>query len=169
MADILKFQSFVKKWEGGYSYHPLDNGGPTNMGVTLTTFKYFYGSDKTVNDLKSMTTKQWTSIMRAGFWNPWHADLISNQSIAELCVDFAWASGTVTSIKTVQRLFCLVPDGKVGPKTLAVLNGDNAEQVFNKIKERRLQFINSIVKLNSSQKVFLQGWQNRINDIMFSK
>ena len=36
-ADIL--WPFVKSWEGGFADHPNDKGGPTNMGVTIGTWK----------------------------------------------------------------------------------------------------------------------------------
>ena len=56
MADYTKLIPIVKKWEGGYVNHPLDKGGATNSGVTIATFRSVYGKNKTVKDLKNMTS-----------------------------------------------------------------------------------------------------------------
>ena len=39
MAQIGKVIDFILKWEGGYTDHPNDPGGATNMGVTIGTLK----------------------------------------------------------------------------------------------------------------------------------
>ena len=56
------------------------------MGVTLATFKAYYGGDKTIYDLKNITDEQWTRIMKV-YWDTCKADKIVNQSIANLVVD----------------------------------------------------------------------------------
>ena len=167
MADIIKLRPFILKWEGGFSKHPNDKGGATMRGVTLNTFRHFFGKDKTEEDLKKISDEQWLEVLRECFWNPWKADQIKNQSIANICVDFAWASGTLTSIRKIQKLFGLEADGKVGPKTLTVLNGLSSRIIFDTIKNERLRYVEAICKANPSQKVFLRGWKNRINDFKF--
>lgn len=163
MADIKKLKPFILRWEGGYSNHPNDRGGATMKGVTLNTFRYFFGSEKTAIDLMNITDEQWITVLRECFWNPLKADKIKNQSIANIFVDFAWASGTLTAIKKVQRVLGLDPDGIVGPKTLGALNSGNHEMVFNIIKKERLRYVDAICQANPSQVCFLRGWQNRIN------
>lgn len=167
MADILKLKPFILKWEGGFSNHPNDKGGATMKGVTLSTFRYFFGKEKSVTDLCQITDEQWLTVLRECFWKPWKADQIKNQAIANICVDFAWASGTLTSIRKVQKALGLDTDGIVGPITLRALNGADAAKVFNTIKAERLRYIEAICQTNHSQVCFLRGWQNRINSIKF--
>lgn len=167
MADYTKLVPIIKKWEGGFVNDPDDSGGATNKGVTLATFRSFYGSSKTVNDLKAMTDAQWLHIFLNGYWNKCQASQINNQAIANIFVDWAWGSGPVTAIKKVQGLVGTDVDGIVGPKTLAAINGANQEQLFNKIKAARIKFVEDLVKSRPKDKKFLSGWKNRINSFFF--
>lgn len=122
MANAKLLQPFILRWEGGFVNDPLDRGGATNKGITIGTFRQFYGKDATVEQLKNITDEQWLHIFKSGYWNPWKADEIVNQSIANIVVDWAWASGPGTSIKQVQGVLGVAADGIVGPKTLATIN-----------------------------------------------
>lgn len=168
MADYTKLKTFILKWEGGFSAHPNDTGGATNKGITIATFRYYLGKEKTVAELKKLTDEQWDYIFLKGYWNPFKADNIINQSIANICVDWAWASGTTTAIRQVQRLLGVTVDGMVGNITLSAINKSDQQLLFSRIKAQRLDFVNNIVKRNPSQKVFLKGWTNRINAIKYS-
>ena len=163
MADVYKLKPHILRWEGGYVNDPVDRGGATNKGVTLTTYRFYFGSQKTKEDLKKISDSEWIFILKKGYWDACKADYIESQSIANILVDFAWGSGAKTAIKKVQRILSLYPDGIVGSKTLAVLNGANREEVFCKIKAERLRYVDAICRANTSQLKFLRGWQNRIN------
>lgn len=167
MADARKLMPFILKWEGDFVDDPLDKGGATNKGVTIGTFRHFYGPLATVEQLKNITDEQWLNIFRAGYWHPWNADEIKNQSVANICVDWGWASGPGTAIKQVQRILGVAADGKVGPVTLAAINGMAPRELFYKIHAARMTFIDAIVQRDSSQQRFIRGWKNRINDIKF--
>ena len=64
-----KFVQYILSWEGGYVNDPNDKGGPTNKGITLTTFQSVYGKNKTITDLKNMTTEQWWTIFKTKYWD----------------------------------------------------------------------------------------------------
>lgn len=163
MADYKKLIPIIKRWEGGYVNHPLDKGGCTNSGVTISAYRYAFGKSKTCEDLKNMKDEEWEYIFKTNYWNRWCADQINSQAIANICVDYVWASG-VYGIKYVQQILGVVVDGIVGQKTLAALNGyKNQKQLFEKIWARRKKHFDDIVKRNPSQKVFLKGWYNRLN------
>lgn len=168
MADYNKLIPIIKKWEGGFVNDPDDSGGATNKGVTLSTFRTWYGASKTVNDLKNLTDEQWTYIFLNGYWNPCKAGQIENQDVANIFVDWAWASGPTTAIKKVQAIVGTDADGIVGPKTLAAINSANQRQLFNKIKEARLLFVENLAAQRPKDQKFLKGWKNRINSFFFS-
>ena len=170
MASAKKAIPNILRWEGGYSSHPADtDGGCTMKGITLITFRRYYGKGKTCEDLRKITDDQWYHIFRAGYWDRLNGDRIENQSIADLCVDMCWGSGTVTAIKKIQRALGTTPDGIVGPKTLALLNGPDRSAIHAKLKEmRRLWFMN-IVQNNPKKKVFLKGWLNRLATYTFAE
>lgn len=166
-AELLK--PFILKWEGGFVDDPLDRGGATNKGITIGTFRNFYGKDATVEQLKHITDEQWLHIFKSGYWDKWKADDIENQSIADIVVDWAWASGTVTSIKQVQKILGVAVDGIVGNDTLTAINIAGQRSLFAKIHSRRIEFAENIVKRDPSQARFLKGWKNRINSLTFSE
>ena len=166
MADAKLMIPFIKKWEGGFANDPDDKGGCTMMGVTIATYMKYYGKDKTCADLKNITDDEWLTIFKDGYWKPWKADEIKNQSIAQLCVDMGWGSGPKTAIKKVQACLGLKADGIVGPKTLAALNQTPASGVFRKLWVMRYNWFHEIAKVGNNKK-FLRGWLNRLNDIKF--
>lgn len=169
MAKAEALKPFILRWEGGFVDDPLDRGGATNKGITIGTFRNFYGKDATVEQLKNITDEQWLHIFKSGYWDKWKADDIENQSIADIVVDWAWASGTATSIKQVQKILGVAVDGIVGNDTLTSINSADQRSLFVKIHSRRIEFVENIVKRDHSQARFLKGWKNRINSLTFSE
>lgn len=165
MAKFDLYAPILKRLEGGFSNHPYDKGGATNCGVTLASFRAIYGKDKTVEDLKNMTDAQWRRIMKV-YWDACNADKINNQSIANIVVDWCVNSG-VSGRKEIQRTFNLVADGIFGQKTLAALNSTPQKCVFCKIRDAREKFYLNLAEKTPSQKVFLNGWMNRLNQFHY--
>ena len=164
MAKYDKLIPTVLKFEGGFANHPSDPGGATNSGVTLSTFRNVYGKDKTVQDLKNMTNEQWEHIFKTRFWDRWKADDIDNQAIANLLVDWLWASG-VYGIKYPKEVLGVKTDGIVGLKTLAAINYyPNKKELFEKLWNRRKKHFEDIVRNRPQSKVFLKGWLRRLSD-----
>ena len=171
MSSIKELAPFILKWEGGFVNHKYDRGGATNKGVTLKVWqKLGFDNDKDgdvdLQDLILITDNQATQIMAKGYWDDWQADKIENQAVANTLVDFAWGSGTKTSILLIQRLLGLKADGVVGQQTLKALNTANPKDLLEKIYAFRINFLKSIVQRNATQKVFLKGWLNRMNDLI---
>lgn len=164
MADYKKMIPWIKKWEGGWSDDPDDNGGATMQGVTLATFRRYYGEDKTKQDLRNITEEQWAHIFKTGYWDKMKADYIENQSIAELCVQMAWGSGPVTAAKKIQMKLGVAADGIIGPVTLAKINAKPQRDVFVKLWEMRRFWLIDIGKRGNNSK-FVKGWLRRLDDL----
>ena len=168
MADYKKLVPFILKWEGGFVNNPNDKGGATNKGVTIATFRQYYGSSKTIDDLKHITDDQWNHIFKSGYWDKCKADQINNQSVANIIVDWAYMSGVSTAIKTVQKILGCKVDGIIGPKTIAAINGHRVpKQLFYDIQRARVEFYYNIVAKRPANKVFLKGWMNRLNALIW--
>jgi lysozyme family protein len=164
MAVYTKIIKKILKWEGGYAGN-IDGATCTMKGVTLATYRRFFGKEKTCKDLKEITQAEWDYIFKKGFWDRWKADDIENQSIAELLVDWCWTSG-VWGIKFPQRVLGVKDDGIVGPKTLAAINDyEDQEELFNKLWNRRKKHFQDIAKGGKAK--FLGGWLNRLNDFKY--
>jgi lysozyme family protein len=172
MADVNKLAPFILKWEGGFADDPADLGGATNMGVTIGAWKSC-GYDKDgdgdidVDDLHLLTREDVVNrVLKPHYWDKWKADLITSQSVANILVDWVWASG-VHGIKIPQRLLGVVVDGIVGPKTIAAVNSRNPRELFDLIKIARFDFIEDICRKRPANNKFKRGWMNRINDLRF--
>ena len=170
-SDILA--KFILSYEGGFINHPNDKGEETNKGVTIAVWKA-KGYDKNgdrhidVKDLKLISDADAMAIMRKFYWNRWQADKIEDLSIANLLVDFVWASGA-WGIKIPQRVLGVMVDGVVGTKTLAAINAQEPKTLFAKLKDARLQYINDIIAKNPSFAVFRAGWLRRLNAIEYGQ
>lgn len=169
MADYRKLIPFILKFEGGYVNDPADSGGPTNKGVTLNTFRSVYGRAKTVNDLKHMADNEWRHIFKLLYWDKCKADDISDQSIANMLVDFAWHSGVTTAVKKLQKIVGVTSDGICGVQTIGAINSRYAPETFNLLKAARMRYLQGIVKNKHSQARFMYGWTKRVNAIEYGK
>jgi lysozyme family protein len=165
MAEITNsLISKIKKLEGGYVNNPNDKGGCTNSGITISTYRKYFGKTKTCNDLKKLSENHWMTIFINGYWNKILGYKIKNQSIADFLADWYWHSGSY-AIKFTQQILNVSSDGVVGPKTIAAINNyPNQKELFQKLWNRRKKQFDDIVKRNPSQKIFLKGWYNRINN-----
>lgn len=168
MAEFGKYASKLIAFEGGYVFHPADKGGPTNGGVTLRTYQEICGEDKTIDDLKAMSYGEWCHIMKDGYWDKVKGDRIENQSLAELIADWCVNSG-LAAIRKVQEIVGCKPDGVVGTITLSLINSSDPKELFERIWNARHQHYINIVKRSPSQKVFMNGWMNRLNSFKFNE
>lgn len=162
MADYFYVKNHIKKAEGGWANSPSDKGGCTMSGITIGTFREYYGKDKTCGDLKNLTEQQWDYIFTKGWWNPLKLDQVKNGSIAILIADMAFMSGTKTAIKKIQGCLGASVDGIIGPKTLALINAPDTKATFYKLWGMRYEWLCRIAYGNN-----LAGWLNRLRSTKY--
>lgn len=167
MADAKVLKPFVLSFEGGYCNNRSDRGGATNKGVTIATFRSVFGKDKTIEDLKNITDEQWEYIFKKYYWDACKADLINDQSVANMLVDFAYNSGVARVSRFIQKIVGVTADGLVGSKTINAINSypRGQRQLFATLRQRRINYLNGVVIANPTQKKFYNGWMNRVNAI----
>lgn len=150
----------VLKHEGGYTNHPSDPGGPTNLGITLANFRKFVKPDGTVADLKRLTVAQAAICYRRQYWDAvLGAELPSGVDYAVF--DFAVNSGPSRAAKYLQRVVGAVQDGKIGPATLRAVRARKPENVVAQLCDARLAFVQAL----NTWPVFGKGWGRRIADV----
>ena len=174
MAKIELLAPILFKWEGGYQCDKEDAGNynskgelvGTKYGVSAKAFEVQYKKIPSISDMKNLTPEGASFILKR-YWDGCKGDLVQNQSIANILVDWYYNSG-ISGIKSAQKSLGLEHDGIIGNDTLSVLNGNDKQNVFNKLKKARLQFINNIVLSRPIMGKYLTGWTNRINSFNFA-
>lgn len=170
MASVERLEPFLRRWEGGFVNDPDDLGGATNMGVTIKTYEAYCRKKgyprPTVARLRALKVEQWREIVKTMYWDKFRADEIRSQSVANICVDWLWGSGTV-AIKRVQGILGVKVDGIVGVKTLAAINSRSSLPLFGAIKQERIAYIDEICKARPKNEKYRKGWMNRLNSLMY--
>lgn len=174
MANVKILAPFILSFEGGFVKDPRDRGGATNRGVTLRTWQA-YGYDKNSDgridekDIRLISDRDAVDrILKPHFWDPWQADNPAfDQSLANILVDWGWASGVRTAVRQLQKLLGLKKDGIVGPKTLAAITAADPADLFSRIASARAAYIESLCKANPSQICFRNGWLRRLGSIHY--
>ena len=137
--DMVKF--VVDNLEGGYSDHIYDKGGKTYRGVTTATYDRFRKMHKLpIQDVRKMTEVEMNEIYY-GIFKDCGADKIEDPRLAFYVFDIAIGSGS-----------------KIAKQILAKSGGD-----LDKIEQLRRAKYQAIVKHDPTQKVFLKGWNNRVD------
>lgn len=150
----------VLKYEGGYSNHPNDPGGPTNLGITLANFRRYVKPNGTIADLKNLTVAQAGVVYRRQYWDAvLGAKLPSGVDFAVF--DYAVNSGPSRAIKHLQEVVGAQVDGRVGPETLAAIDKLGPAITIQKLCDRRLRFLRGLKTWPS----FGKGWSARVADV----
>jgi len=167
MANINHLATKLFLSEGLFANDPIDHGGPTNRGITLSTWrKVGYDkdgdSDIDIDDIRLLSPADAMLVLEKCYWDRWHAGEIKNQKIADILVDWLWCSGK-WGIIIPQRILGVPADGIVGPETIKAVNRANPYQFLIQIYNSRVAFIMNIIKKDPSQSRFERGWLNRLN------
>jgi lysozyme family protein len=117
--------------EGGYVNHPSDRGGPTNFGITEAVARAhgFSGS------MRNLPRSEAAAIYKRLYWLRPRFDQIAkrSQAVAAELFDSGANMGPAVAATFLQRALSalnrdrqdyadLVPDGRIGPATLAALD-----------------------------------------------
>lgn len=165
MAQFALFSPRLKALEGGYV---VDSGGPTNWGITLSTLRDFRKNPGlTAADVKRLTWPEASTIYRSVYWNSLLADGIKSQSIAELLVD--WKINGWPGLAAVQRLIGASADGRMGPATLAAINGQSGPVLHARLWLARKGYYNGLIATNPTRYAqYARGWTRRLHSFVFT-
>jgi len=157
--------SKVLEHEGWYSNDIRDNGGETFRGISRKWFPKWsgwviidtYDNKEHLHNNKELEEAV-ESFYYAFFWVKIKAHEVEDEFIAEMIFNFSVNIGKRATVKKIQRILKVKPDGLIGNKTLAALNSSNsAEFIYHFI----LEIVEFYVQLGKDQPHYLRGWLNR--------
>ncbi|WP_035606011.1 glycoside hydrolase family 108 protein [Edwardsiella tarda] len=162
--------TFVLSKEGGYVNDPTDKGGETKFGISdkrdgLADGKTDVSGDgKPDTAIKYLTKDQAGLIYLRDYWNPaccsdWP------DGISLFVFDSAVQHGVKNAIKQLQAAVGVTADGIIGPKTKQAVIGADPEWLLTRCFLRRARYYADIIKSNSSQGKYLNGWFNRLDEL----
>jgi lysozyme family protein len=138
--------------EGGYTNNPADPGGETKFGISKRSYP-------TV-DIANLTLDQAKTIYYSDFWCKLGCDKMT-PGLGEFVFDYAVNSGDPTAARSLQRAVGALPDGVIGPKTLALIAGRKPDEIA------RLVFVDRFCTMAEARGYpdFKHGWGARLFDV----
>jgi lysozyme family protein len=173
MADFNTYYPKLIAHEGGYVNDHLDRGGETYRGISRKNFPThdifrYLDSKKPIkkNTVFPEAEQEVKNFYKVVFWNSIRADLIKNQSVAEILVD--WKINGGFNPKKLQQMVGEKQDGAIGDRTIQAINKADSTHLFATIKQARKAHYTSIIKNNPSQAKFANGWFARIESFQYT-
>ncbi len=148
----------VLKFEGGYSDHPLDPGGATNLGITKRTLERFRKRSVTKAEVKALKTPEAAAIYRRDYWNRAACDRLPS-GIDLAVFDCAVNQGVGRARKYLQQAARVRVDGAIGERTLAAVKAADKRALlleFMALRMRRYGLLNRLFA------AFGLGWSRRL-------
>ena len=166
LTDKMKkyLMDYIMSVEGGYFNHPNDPGGPTNYGIIQSEARRWGYKGDMRNFPKELAVK----IYLKDYWKDIKLMEIKSFLVALCIFDMQVNGGTAGVLiaqRTVNRLGVdtLSEDRKIGPKTIAAINKCDPDKFIEKYCELQRAFYISISNAKPKLKVFLKGWNNRVD------
>lgn len=168
--------------EGDYADHPADKGGPTRFGITEAVARAHGYS----GSLRRLPREEAAAIYRRLYWLRPRFDEVAERSgrVAAELFDTGANMGPAVAATFLQRALTalnrngsdypdLVPDGRIGPVTLAALDAfltKRGARSGEKVLLRALEALQGerylrLAERRPANEAFLYGWlANRIGD-----
>lgn len=140
----------------GYVNIPADRGGETKYGIAQNP-------NPKIN-VSALTLAESREVYYSEYWKSGSCDKLP-EAVAIMHFDACINHGVGRACKMLQESVGAVQDGAIGPKTLKAIQSTPQEKIINSLFNTRKNFYNYLVSRNSSQKIFLNGWMNRINEV----
>jgi len=164
MADFLPAFELMLKDEGGYVLHEVqgDTGGATYAGIARNKNPHWNGwpyIDR--KEFGGPLTGIVRDFYKVEFWDKMRGDEIREQEIANSIFNFGVNAGMGMAVKLAQLVVNATPDGGIGPKTVELLNQQNASDFRKSYALTKIARYAEICNKNRTQSKFLLGWINR--------
>lgn len=158
--NFSKALEHLLRSEGGYSDHPQDPGGRTNLGVTQAVWEDWIDRSVSEDEMKALTPAKVAPLYRELYWDRIKGDKLP--AGVDYCVfDAAVNSGVSRAAKWLQTTVGAVADGAIGEQTLKQVLLTNPQMLIDKYSAIRLEFL----KGRSTWPTFGKGWERRVKEV----
>ena len=164
MADFNPAFERMIADEGGFQLTniPGDRGGMTYAGIARNANPQWAGWNLVDRqEMGGQLTSMVREFYRTNYWDRIRGDELRSQEIAETIFNFGVNTGVGTAIKLAQVIVKAVPDGGIGPKTLAAVRAFSPKHLIEDYSKRRLSFMMDI----PSWPVYGKGWARRVGEV----
>lgn len=148
--------------EGGFVNDPRDDGGATNLGITIGTLRDAGGDfdgdgDVDVADVKALNPERAGRIYKARYWSTIHGDELPS-GLDYLMFDAAVNHGPARVRKWLQTALGVTADGVLGPQTFTALKRAEVPALIGKIVAAR----EALYRNHPDFPRFKRGWLRRL-------
>lgn len=152
----------VLGYEGGYSNHPDDPGGPTMKGIIQREYDaYRRSKGRGTQSVKLIEDAELRDIYRKSYWDASRCDDLP-AGVDLVVFDASVNSGVAQSAKWLQRSVGAKDDGVIGTMTVdAALSAANKAGLIDAMCDRRLAMLKGLKTWGS----FGKGWASRVADV----
>ena len=157
---------FTLKWEGGHG-SPPDLGGVIYKGITQATYEsYCRKKGLSLQAVSKISDEELENLYYEMYWEASHADMM-DLPLAVVQFDTAVNFSVRASIEFLQETLGGIDiDGIWGRQTSGALELQNNVATAKRYCQGRIDYRYRRVEANSSQKIFLEGWLKRDNDLL---
>lgn len=142
--DII--EAILQREGSTFTDRPDDRGGPTCCGITLKTYTAFRApAPTTIDDLKALNPTTARPVYQHIFIDAPGFSQIAHPALEALMVDAGVQHGTEDACKMIQRAVGAVPDGHLGPVSLAAINSHDAGSLYTLVCGARIRLYGSLV------------------------
>ena len=157
--------------EGGFVNDPVDPGGATNYGITITTLSNFFGRKATVEEVEAITKNLAKEIYFKNYWRPLSCEEITNEAIAICLFNTGVLHGVGTSGKAAQQSLVNLGisvrvDGIIGNATVSQLNKVDTKQFLKAFHKIIMERIAVLIFKDPNLKRFEKGWTRRTDKLL---
>jgi lysozyme family protein len=146
--------------EGNFVNHPKDPGGMTNLGVTKRVWEEWVGHEVDEKAMRALTPEIVGPMYKSKYWDKIKGDDLPT-GVDYVVFDAAINSGPGRAAKWLQTAVGAVPDGAIGPGTLAKVEAMDAKAIVEKYQATRLAFLQSLPTWDT----FGKGWGRRVTEV----
>lgn len=150
----------VLKHEGGFTNHPRDPGGMTNLGVTKRVWEEWVGREVDEAEMRALTPDLVKPLYKKNYWDKIKGDDLPD-GLDYAAYDLAVNSGTGRSSKYLQQIAGVPADGIIGPKSLEAIKACPADEAVDALCDMRLDFLQKLPTWGT----FGKGWERRVDEV----